>query len=220
MKRCQSRRMQGDAAFDNFWACPRTLDGDATSESGWWTKDVAAGQWLAYDLGHNFTVGHVCLNWGAWNADDGTPGAEVHGAQSVRLDASRDGAVWETGVVYTSATSGLDAGTTRSASLEASCFNISAVTSRYVRLFLGAGATAGWIGVGEVGFKCEVEATPAPTAAPITNNTKGAPGYRTPPATASPSSRTSADSERLSANLPLFPGTTLSLESIRTRRGT
>ena len=44
------------------------------------------------------------------------------------------------------------AATTRSASLEASCFNISAVTSRYVRLFLGAGATAGWIGVGEVGF--------------------------------------------------------------------
>ena len=54
----------------------------------------------------------------------------------------------------------------------------------------------------------------------LTNNTKGAPVYRTPPATASPSSRTSADSERLSANLPLFPGTTLSLESIRTRRGT
>ncbi len=90
----------------------------------------------------------------------------MHGAQSVRLDVSRDGAVWETGVVYTSATSGLDAGTTRSASLEASCFNISAVTSRYVRVFLGAGATAGWIGVGVVGFKCEVEATPAPTAAP------------------------------------------------------
>ena len=67
-----------------------------------------------------------------------------NGAQSVRLDVSRDGAVWETGVVYTSATSGLDAGTTRSASLEASCFNISAVTSRYVRLFLGAGATAGY----------------------------------------------------------------------------
>ena len=56
----------------------------------------------------------------------------------------------------------------------------------------------------------EEKAAPAPAnnkaagEGRLTNNTKGAPGYRTPPATASPSTRTSADSERLSAIFP-FP---------------
>ena len=75
------------------------------------------------------------------------PGAEVYGAESVRIDVSYDGVAWTEGAVYTSSNSGLDAGDYRSETLEAACFplanatnaNLTNVEGRFVRLVFGVG---------------------------------------------------------------------------------
>ena len=59
-----------------------------------------------------FTRGHRKFPTGA--GPDLYPGAEVYGAESVRIDVSFDGVAWTEGAVYTSSNSGLDAGDYRS----------------------------------------------------------------------------------------------------------
>merc|ERR1712091_10524 len=92
------------------------------------------------------------------------------GADYVNVTASIDGVAWSPSYQYTPENSGLRSSTRPAVdSLAESCFNITEVRGKNVKLTFGPAAKQlgyEWFGVMEVGFRCAVNDPAAPTTVP------------------------------------------------------